>query len=81
MGTDMGFEPGFGTNAQELEVYVDLGMTPMDALLATRNAANAIGLGKQLGTLETGKLADVLIVDGNLLKISRYCKNAKRCRW
>ena len=69
MGTDMGFEPGFGTNAHELEVYVDLGMSPMDALLtATRNAANAIGVGKQLGTLEKGKLADVLVVDGNPLE-------------
>ncbi|MGI9522755.1 MAG: amidohydrolase family protein [Hyphomicrobiaceae bacterium] len=68
MGTDMGLEPGMGTNAGELEVYVDLGMSEMDALLTTtRNAANAIGFGKSLGTIEAGKLADLLILDGNPL--------------
>ncbi len=31
MGTDMGFEPDMGSNASELALYVDLGMTPMEA--------------------------------------------------
>src|SRR3989304_3841679 len=45
MGTDLGPEPEIGTNAKELELYVDLGMTPMEALqTATRNAAEAMGV-------------------------------------
>jgi imidazolonepropionase-like amidohydrolase len=69
MGTDMGFDPEMGTNARELEVYVKLGMKPMDAILsATRNAARAIKMDKELGTVETGKLADIIAVKGDPLK-------------
>jgi imidazolonepropionase-like amidohydrolase len=40
-------------------------MSPGDALLAgTRNAAAALGAADRLGTLEPGKLADLLVVDG-----------------
>jgi cytosine/adenosine deaminase-related metal-dependent hydrolase len=43
-------------------------MTPMEAVIAgTRNAAEAVGLGRQLGTLERGKMADVIAVKGNPL--------------
>jgi imidazolonepropionase-like amidohydrolase len=66
MGTDMGQEPDMGSNALELHVYVKLGMTPMEAILtATRNAAEAVHLDKDIGTLEPGKCADILLVDGN----------------
>ena len=59
MGTDMGFEPDMGSNAAELEIYVKLGMKPMDAILTTtRNAAQALKQEKDLGTIEAGKLAD-----------------------
>jgi imidazolonepropionase-like amidohydrolase len=69
MGTDMGFDPEMGTNARELEVYVKLGMKPMDAILsATRNAARAIKMDKELGTVEAGKLADIIAVKGDPLK-------------
>ena len=69
MGTDMGFEPDMGSNAGELEIYVKLGMKPMDAILtATGNAAGAIKLGRDLGTIEGGKLADIIAVDGDPLK-------------
>lgn len=68
MGTDMGFDPEMGSNASELAIYVDLGMKPMHALqTATINAAKAIKLDKDLGTLEAGKLADVVAVDGDPL--------------
>ena len=68
MGTDMGFEPHMGTNAAELEIYVKLGMKPMDAILtATRNAAQAIKLGHELGTIEPDKLADIIAVNGDPL--------------
>ncbi len=66
MGTDMGPEPDMGTNALELEVYVDLGMTPMEAIqTATKNAAEAVHLDKEIGTLDVGKKADMLLIDGN----------------
>ena len=66
MGTDMGYDPEMGTNARELEIYVKLGMTPMEALqTATRNAAHAIKMEKELGTLEAGKLADILAINGD----------------
>ncbi|HEX2826347.1 MAG TPA: amidohydrolase family protein [Burkholderiales bacterium] len=66
MGTDMGFEPHMGTNAAELEIYVKLGMKPMHAIqTATKNAAEAIKLGQELGTIEAGKLADLIAVKGD----------------
>lgn len=69
MGTDMGFEPDMGSNAAELEIYVKLGMKPMDAILTTtRNAAQALKQEKDLGTIESGKLADLIAVDGDPLK-------------
>jgi imidazolonepropionase-like amidohydrolase len=69
MGTDMGFEPDMGSNAAELEIYVNLGMKPMDAIMtATRNAAQAIKRGHDLGTIESGKLADIIAVDGDPVK-------------
>ena len=68
MGTDMGYEPGMGSNAYELEIYCDLGMTPMEAIqTTTRNAARAIGMGDELGTIEDGKIADIVAVDGDPL--------------
>jgi imidazolonepropionase-like amidohydrolase len=69
MGTDMGFEPHFGDNGWELEVYVGLGMTPMHAIqTATKNAAHALRLEQSLGTIEAGKLADIVAVDGDPLE-------------
>ncbi len=69
MGTDMGFEPHFGDNGWELEVYVGLGMTPMHAIqTATKNAAHALRLEDSLGTIEPGKLADIVAVNGDPLE-------------
>lgn len=66
MGTDMGFEPDMGSNAAELALYVDLGMTPMEAIVtATKTAAEALHMAQDLGTLESGKLADLVLVDGD----------------
>lgn len=66
MGTDMGFEPDMGTNASELAIYVNLGMTPMEAIVtATKNASEALHMQDDLGTLEKGKLADIVLVNGN----------------
>jgi len=63
-GTDTFSLPG--TNAQELELMVNLGMAPIDALRsATSTAADLLGLGNVIGTLETGKLADIVAVPGD----------------
>lgn len=69
MGTDMGFDPEMGTNAKELGIYVDLGMSTMEALqTATINGAKAIRIEKDLGSVEVGKYADILAIDGDPTK-------------
>lgn len=66
LGTDLNVQPNMGENAIELEVYVALGMTPAEALeAATGNAAEAVGLARKIGTLESGKVADVIAVSEN----------------
>jgi imidazolonepropionase-like amidohydrolase len=79
MGTDLGPEPEMGSNAAELELYVKLGMTPMEAIRsATKSAAEALWLGKDLGTIENGKLADILAIDGDPSRdISALCAKDK----
>ncbi len=55
-------------NAVEFRYMVEQGMAPMDAIIAaTHNGAEALGLGDRLGTIEEGKLADVIVVNGNPL--------------
>jgi len=67
MGTDSGVGR-HGENGRELQLMVENGMTPMQAILAsTSNAARLLRLDDRLGTLEVGKLADVIVVDGNVL--------------
>ena len=70
-----------GSNAAELEIYVKLGMKPMDAILtATRNAAQALKMEKDLGTLEAGKYADLIAVDGDPLKNIRCLQEKKNIK-
>lgn len=58
-----------GNNARELASLVELGMSPMDAIVAgTKTAAHAIGIGDQIGTIEEGKMADIILVDGDPTK-------------
>jgi len=56
-----------GENAIELEILVNqVGMTPMEAIVAaTKVGSEALGLEKEIGTLEKGKKADLLIIDGD----------------
>ena len=54
--------------ARELEIKIEV-MTPMESLLsATRTNAELFNLGDDIGTVEEGKLADLLVVDGNPLE-------------
>jgi Tol biopolymer transport system component len=54
---------------REIEQYVKAGMSPFDALMsATRNAARVLRAEEDLGTIEKGKLADLLILDANPLE-------------
>ena len=65
LGTDSSVYP-HGRNAEEFHQMVDLGMKPIDALKAGTSAdADLLGLADKIGTLETGKLADVVAVPGD----------------
>lgn len=70
MGTDAGTPFNFHDNsAFELELMVANGMKPMDAIVAaTRNGADCIGVLTDHGTLETGKAADIIAIEGNPLE-------------
>ena len=67
MGTDAGTPfNGHGENLKELELLVGIGLSPMEALLsATGTASETLGLGSQIGTIEQGKLADLIVVEGD----------------
>jgi imidazolonepropionase-like amidohydrolase len=65
MGTDSGVTP-HGENLRELELMADLGMKPEQVLTATTlTAAELMGLEGELGSLERGKRADVVVVTGD----------------
>jgi imidazolonepropionase-like amidohydrolase len=66
-GTDAGVFP-HGDNANEFRFMVEAGMTPMDAIMAaTRNAADLLGQSSRLGTIQTGRYADLVAVKGDPL--------------
>ena len=66
-GTDAGGH-GHPHNALELKYLVEAGLSPMQALRAgTQWAARCLGLDREIGTLEKGRQADLVVVDGNPL--------------
>jgi imidazolonepropionase-like amidohydrolase len=66
-GTDTFSLPG--TNARELELMVKYGMDPIDALVsATSVSADLLGISRQTGSIETGKLADIIAISGDPVK-------------
>jgi imidazolonepropionase-like amidohydrolase len=70
MGTDSGVTP-HGNNLRELALMADGGLSPMQAIVATtRSAAELMGLADELGTLEPGKRADLVVVDGDPLDVA-----------
>jgi len=67
-GTDSGVYP-HGLNAREFGDLVDVGMTPSAALMtSSQGSAHLLGIDSETGTLENGKLADVVAVPGDVLK-------------
>lgn len=70
MGTDTGVTP-HGENLAELALMAEAGMAPHQTLVsATRTAAELMGLEAELGTIEPGKRADLVLVDGDPLEVS-----------
>jgi imidazolonepropionase-like amidohydrolase len=64
-GTDAAVFP-HGQNAKEFKLMVDLGMQPLDALkAATSSDADLLGIAQKTGTLEKGKLADIVAMPGD----------------
>ena len=75
-GTDMGF-PGYSLD-RELELYVQAGFSPMEAIQsATIVPAKVMGIDKLSGSVEPGKRADLIIVDGDPLQNIRNIRNVK----
>ena len=83
MGTDAGVEP-HGTNMREVELFVEWGgLTPLQSItIATMGSAKLLGWDKRIGSIEKGKLADIIAVPGDvasdihkLEKVSFVMKN------
>ncbi len=79
LGTDSAYCFNFhGSPYKEMELMVKAGLTPMDVIVAaTQNSARAAGIEKMTGTLEPGKMADILVVNGDPLKDIRSIKNVE----
>ena len=73
-GTDVGAYE-HGTSMREFERMVDYGMKPLDAIRsATLRGAELLRMEKQIGTIEPGKLADLIAVEGNPLQDIRVLR-------
>jgi imidazolonepropionase-like amidohydrolase len=88
-GTDAGGHQHY-INARELQCLVEAGMSSMQALqAATGWAAECLGIDRDVGTIQPGKLADLLVVDGDplqditvlqeLQRIQLVFKEGQRC--
>jgi imidazolonepropionase-like amidohydrolase len=80
LGTDYGCcEPGYvpgGMPVKEMQLLLNAGLTPMQVIVAaTKHGAEVSNLGDELGTIEPGKLADIIVVDGDPLVDIRAMEN------
>jgi len=76
LGTD--FEPGLQTGMPsiEMQLMLEAGLTPLQMIVAaTKHAAHVCGLDAEVGTVEPGKIADILVVDGDPLVDLNVLKN------
>ncbi len=79
-GTDAGGH-GHPNNAAELALLVAAGLTPMQALqAATRRAAECLGLEAEIGTIEKGKWADLVLVEGDPLRDIAVLQDVRRIK-
>jgi len=78
-GSDSGWGwSAFGENYLELDAMVAAGMSASEALTAaTSTAAEALGWADEIGSLEPGRLADLLVVDGNPMKDIRALRKVR----
>ena len=82
-GTDFSGPPmvPFGKNAIELELMVKAGMSTMEAITAaTKIGSEVLGIDSEVGTIEPGKLADLIVVDGNPLENISILQNEANIR-
>jgi len=80
-GTDAGARVCHGENARELEELVKAGMTPMEAILsATRVGADLLDMADLVGSIEPGKFADLLVVEGDPLQDVRILRDIDRIK-
>ncbi len=81
MGTDRGTRLNYHQSAnhiREMEIYLELGMSPMQVIQsATIRGAELLGLEEELGSLELGKLADIIVIKGNPLENIRDLENVE----
>jgi imidazolonepropionase-like amidohydrolase len=78
-GSDAGFVVAHGESARELEELVKGGFTPHEAIgAATRVAAECLGLERDIGTIEPGKFADVVVVAGDPLADVRILQDKEK---
>lgn len=78
LGTDqLGWRP-HGQNAKEFEYLVEAGVKPIDAIMmGTRNAAELLGKPEQVGSIQPGRYADVVAVDGDPLADIKILQNVQ----
>src|SRR5207247_9743830 len=77
MGTDSGV-PAHGENLRELPLMAEGGMTPAQALTATTLvAAELMGLQDELGSIEPGKRADVVVVEGDVFDLKTLAERVE----
>jgi imidazolonepropionase-like amidohydrolase len=77
MGTDAGVMP-HGMNLRELGLMVDVGLTPMEAVVATtRTAAECLGWQERVGTIQRGKIADLVVTRTDPLQDIRSLEDTR----